>query len=101
MAESRCDAPRQISEMEDKVYAKFEKAEYTRCDSLRQAAEIIAEDKDEVAEVWRLPSKNMSDIMSDMEENYAEVRRVNRHKMDDMEEKAAEMSRDMRRKTAT
>ena len=34
VADTRCDARIQISEIEDKVYAKFEKAEETRRDSL-------------------------------------------------------------------
>ena len=45
VAETRCDARCQISEMEDKVYAKSEKAEYMRHVSRQKAADILAEDK--------------------------------------------------------
>ena len=99
VADTRCDARIQISEIEDKVYAKFKKAEVTRRDSLWQAAEILSDEKERVAEVRRLKYKNMADKIADMEEKSAEMIRVTRHKMDDMEEKAADITHDMRRKT--
>ena len=45
VAETRCDALRQISEMEDKVYAKSDKAEETRHAIYQHAAEILSEEK--------------------------------------------------------
>ena len=73
--------------MKDKVHAKFDKAEETRLSSHRQAEEMLAEEKEKVDEVQRLASKNMSENMAEMEENYAEVIRVTCCKMDYMEEK--------------
>ena len=56
VAEMGFDACCQISEMEDKVYAKFEKAEETRRASRRQAANILSEEKYKVGEVGLLAS---------------------------------------------
>ena len=89
MAETRCDSRHQIAEMEDKVYGIFDKTEETRRAICRQAEKILAEEKEKVAEVRRLDSKNMADNMAEMDGNSAEVRQVARSNMDDMEEKAA------------
>ena len=51
VAETRCDYLHQISEMEDKVYEIFDKSEETRRASCCQAANILAEEKEKVAEV--------------------------------------------------
>ena len=67
VAETRCYARRQISEMKDKVHAKFYKAEETRLSSHRQAEEMLAEEKEKVDEVQRLASKNVSENMEEME----------------------------------
>ena len=42
----------------------------------------------------------MADNMSEVEENYAEVRRVTRRNMANMEEEPADMAHDMSRKTS-
>ena len=60
----RGDAFRQIYEMEDRVYKNVEKAEDTRRASRQQAAEILADEKETVAEVRRLASKNMAEKMA-------------------------------------
>ena len=69
----RCFARCQISEMEDKVYAKFEKAEETRRASCQHAATILDEEEEKVDEMWGLASKNMAEKMADMEEKSTEV----------------------------
>ena len=56
------------------MYGFFEKVEETRRASRRQAANILAEEKEKVAEVGRLASKNMAEKMAEMEENSSEVR---------------------------
>ena len=43
VAEARYDFHRQISKIEDKVYLKFKKSEETRHDSIRKAAEVLAD----------------------------------------------------------
>ena len=68
VAVMRCDARRQISDMEDKVCAKFEKAEETRHASHRQTENMLSKEKDKVAEVRRLAFKNMAEKMADTEE---------------------------------
>ena len=93
---TRCYSRRQISEMEDKVYAKSDKAEYTRHAIRQQAAEIIDEDKEKLVELQKLASKNMADKMAYMEENTSEFRGVTCHKMADVEEKTAAMALEMR-----
>ena len=85
--EKRCDDFYQIYEMKDKVYAKFEKAEETRCVSSQQAEYILSEEKDKVSEVRQLPYKNIDEKMSYLEENSAEARRFTFRRMADMEEK--------------
>ena len=45
--------------MENKVFANFEKSEKTMRARRQYAAEILAEDKEKVAEVRRLAPKNM------------------------------------------
>ena len=74
MVEKRFDAHHQISEMEDKVYVKFENAKETRRASHQETAYIIAEEKYKVAEVQRLASNNMAKKMEETEENSEEVR---------------------------
>ena len=71
---TRCYSRRQISEMEDKVYAKSDKAEYTRHAIRQQAAEIIDEDKEKVTEVQQLASRKMDEKMAYTEENNIAVR---------------------------
>ena len=73
VADKRCDDRRQITEMEDKVYAKSEKAEDMRRFSRQQAVDIIAEQKQKVDEVMQFASKKMAEKMAKMEENNAEV----------------------------
>ena len=51
MAYTRCDACRQIVEMEDKVYENAEKEEETRRSICWQASEIPAEEKENVDDV--------------------------------------------------
>ena len=99
VAETRCDACRQISEMEDKVYKQDDKAEETRHDIIQQAEDIIDEEKNNVKEVHQLASSKMSDMMEQTEEKTAEVRQVTRRKIADMEEKAVNMALEMRRAT--
>ena len=48
-----------------------------------------------MAEVRQLASKNMAEKIEDMEENYAEVRQVNRLNKAVMEENSAEMDGEM------
>ena len=68
VAETRCDARHQNAEMEYKVYAKAEKSEEMRRASCRQSVEILDEEKEKVAEVQRLDSRNMDEKMADMQE---------------------------------
>ena len=90
VAETRFDSRHQIDEMEDKVYGVFKKAEETRRAICRQAEKILAQEKEKVAEVRRLDSKNMADNMAEMDGNSAEVIQVARSNMGDMEEKSAQ-----------
>ena len=85
VAQTRCDARRQISEMEEKVYAEADKAEYTRRAIRQQAAEILSEKKNNVEEVRRLASRKISHNMAEMEENNSEVRRFTCQKIADKE----------------
>ena len=57
VAETRCDARRQIVEIEDEVFAKFEKAGETRRSICLPSSDILAEEKEKVAELRRLASK--------------------------------------------
>ena len=88
MAETRCYARRQISEMEDKMYAKTEKTDKTRRASRQQTAQILSEEKYKLAEVRQIASKNMAVKMAYMGEKSAEVRQVIRRKIFYMEEKS-------------
>ena len=70
-----------------------------RCASWWQAADVIDEEKEKVAEVRRLTSRKMSET----EEMTAEVRWITYHNMAYMEDKAVdmafEMAHEMRRAT--
>ena len=81
--ETRCVSNSQISEIEDKVNENSEKKEETRRASRQQSAEILAEEKEKVANLWWLHSKDMTKKMADMEENIAEVRQVTCIRMSD------------------
>ena len=50
--ETRCVSDSQISEIEDKVNENSEKKEETRRASRQQSAEILAEEKEKVANLW-------------------------------------------------
>ena len=88
LVETRCDSICQISEMEEKVYAKFEKAEETRHASHQKSADILDEEKEKVTKVRRLASCKIADNIAEIEENIAEVRRVTFRNMDDTEDDA-------------
>ena len=88
LVETRCDSICQISEMEEKVYAKSEKAEETRHASHQKSADILDEEKEKVTKVRRLASCKIADNIAEIEENIAEVRRVTFRNMDDTEDDA-------------
>ena len=94
--ETRCDSCRQFFEMEEKVYAKYQRAEETRSDIRRQASEILADQKYNMVDVWRLASCKMAENMEEMEENTAEVIQVTCCKMAYMEDRAEDMTCKMR-----
>ena len=50
--ETRCVSDSQIYEIEDKVNENSEKKEETRRASRQQSAEILAEEKEKVANLW-------------------------------------------------
>ena len=69
VTDTRCDECCKISEMEDKVYAKFENAKEMRRTSRQQASEILFEEKEKVSEVRRLASKIWLGIWKRWKEN--------------------------------
>ena len=81
------------------MYERFDKSEETRHVSHQQSEKILSEEKDNVAEVQRLASKNMAEKMAYMEENFEEVRKFTRRKMYNMEERVLDMAREMKRRT--